>query len=741
MSIPVREYPRHHEVTENYERGLSYMEDDRLEEALETLLAEPDDSPCFGLARGNAAMVLLRRGRFQEAEAIADETLSFLDTHGCPHPPSWVQFVRHYAEALVGQGRYEESLKAFNGARNLADRLIKEQPDFALDLELEKAHAFNSWGSALNYLERFNAAIDIFHAARKIYSKHRGVNRVGVAETLTNYAHALRLTNKQTAAELALMEAQSIAVEGGHQDQVRRIKLALIQLDSPSIKKDEADAFLWAAAAKAEEAQQFSVAYVRRCIHAEFAATHDDTAVGLAIVAAARKLEARLDPNDPNPAKLRMTWSRLLEQDGRADEDVVGVLIEGASLWFERIGRPLKDADFWTMTAAMHEHFRMLADYLIRLNRIEESVAAFEAGRALAHAVEVDNRFFERVIKNNPFSLRNVSVDLGLLQAARDSIGHNDALVILAVLPPNLVAYVIGKTGIDVAHVPMPERIEDREQLFTDIRMIPLRLQERRAGGTAIPGEARSLAEKVQRLLSGRVVRALMPHSHLHDIPWRAVLRDVGLEWKQLPCGVEFGLFLRSGSLEPCRPGACVALGSGTAGRDASSVDLREEARAFAQSFGADSRVIVNCTTGDVASALRSADTVLISCHGSQDRDGRLVLELANGSHVADDVFPEVVHAKLIMLSACESGVYQMAWSDFPVGAAPLLLRTGARFVIGARFRVDATFAASFFPKVAELLAAGHLIGQAVAEASAACEAAGADLWRDLACLELLGGP
>jgi hypothetical protein len=58
---------------------------------------------------------------------------------------------------------------------------------------------------------------------------------------------------------------------------------------------------------------------------------------------------------------------------------------------------------------------------------------------------------------------------------------------------------------------------------------------------------------------------------------------------------------------------------------------------------------------------------VLISCHGKSvdSPDGpQLVLELADGALAVDDVFPERVVATLVILSACESGVYHMAWSD-----------------------------------------------------------------------------
>jgi hypothetical protein len=58
--------------------------------------------------------------------------------------------------------------------------------------------------------------------------------------------------------------------------------------------------------------------------------------------------------------------------------------------------------------------------------------------------------------------------------------------------------------------------------------------------------------------------------------------------------------------------------------------------------------------------------------------------------------------------------------------------------VIGARFPVKAAYAASFFVKLAELLAAGIRIEEAFVAAIEHVEREGANLWRDVAGFELL---
>lgn len=82
-------------------------------------------------------------------------------------------------------------------------------------------------------------------------------------------------------------------------------------------------------------------------------------------------------------------------------------------------------------------------------------------------------------------------------------------------------------------------------------------------------------------------------------------------------------------------------------------------------------------------------------------------------------------------------GVYRMIGGDFPSGAAPDLLRRGARSCVCSRFHIDARFAASFFPKLASLLANRVSIEDAVATVTREHEGL-FDFWRDLGAIELL---
>ncbi len=716
-----------------------------LDRAAELLSKEPNGSRCFLLAQGNVALILLRVGRYQEAERLARGVLALVDEQGCPHPPSVVQFARTLAEAVSSQGRHVESFQLFNNVGGIAKNLASHFPSFVAELEIETAHAFNSWAMAHVQVRTYETAESIFRAARDIYARHAKRKPVGRAHVLTNLAHALRLQGKNTEAELALAEALDICTSGGDREQMIRVLMALAQLGSALFNRAEHSRLILRSIEADHQRGRHAAAYVRRCILAELAAQDGDYATGLQHVQLAVEREPQLDGRDLNPAKLRMTWAHLLELSGAPRDLYATKLIEGANLWFSRIADGLTGGDFSATTSEMHEHFRYLAGTLLAAGRVEDALLSFESGRALAHSVEVDQRFLGRVVARNPFPAAGDEIDPESLRLAQRTLAPNEALLSIAILPPYVVGFVITRSHVSETKISMPDDLDQRNQLLVSIHATPTRLQER-VGARAVPDACHALAKALVSEIGAHVVRAIMPYSSLHDIPWRAVLHHAGLPWKQLTSQVEFGLLLRAESSVGALPKRCFALGFGTAG----GLNLGDEARDFARHFGADAAIVVPCSRRDVETALLQNAIVLLSCHGkarddsSADkvfRNDELRLYVSDGACVASELIPVRVRAPLVILSACESGVYEMSWADFPVGAAAQILRSGASGVVGARFLLGAAFSASFFRQVGEFLAHGRDASEAMALASEWHEAHGFDLWRDIACVELLGSP
>jgi hypothetical protein len=375
-------------------------------------------------------------------------------------------------------------------------------------------------------------------------------------------------------------------------------------------------------------------------------------------------------------------------------------------------------------------HFRYLASCLLARARPEEALLSFEAGRALAYSVEVDGDFFSRVIGNNPFAPDGTGVDLSQLRRAQKTLHEGEVAVVLAVIPPRMIAFIVDRRHVHAVESQIGATQADIGALDRDIKAVPSRL----AAGTgvrAVPQAMLDFAKKLATEIGSQTVRAFIPYDSLHMVPWRAVLRHCGIPWEQLQFPVGFSFLLRQVS-EPSEDMVAhgvVALGHGVAG----SVDLNAEARAFAERFASGVRVVEGCSVQEVREALGQGAIVLLSCHGRavDTPEGlQLLLELRDGTSFAEEVFPPRVASPLVILSACDSGVYHMAWSDYPLGAGPSLLSRGAVSVIGARFPIRAQFAANFFESFESFgrrLADGMAVESAFVQVLAGMETIGVD--------------
>lgn len=666
--------------------------------------------------------------------------LAEIGRRGCLYPPAHVQFARNYAESVAYQDRLAEAIGLFSRAGETADELAARHPELAGKIEREKSYALNACGVAWLKLGEFPRAVAVLVEARDIFRRQPRVDRTGEAEALTNLATALDAAGDPTRAQFALEEALDVVRGTKDYDQLFRVLVAGGRLGLDLFPAERMLELVEAGALAALEGGRPGIAYVRFCTGASLAVGRDGAAeVGLGMVRRARGIEGRLDPNDPHVPKLRLIEAHLLRRAGRPGGEITRALMEGAHHWYRLLAVPLVPEDFRARTADLHQHFRLLAGCLLESGLLEESLVAFEAGRALGYAVEADPEFFARVVRRNPFAEDGSAVDLTLLRDAQRELGSDEAAVVLAVIPRRLVAYVVDRDNVRCEAVDAAATQADLDYLDTEIKILPRQLFKG-VGRAAVHNAIFALAEGVARQVGQRTLTRLIPYDSLHLVPWRAVLRECGLPWHQLAYVVGFNLLLsrRGAAGDASGMPAVITLGHGMAG----GIDLQEEARDFAAAFGDRGRLLATCTAVQVTECLESDAVVLLSCHGravEEVGEVRLVLELSDGPQRAETIFPDHVCSPLVILSACDSGVYYMAWSDYPVGAGPSLIRRGAGAVIGARFQVRAEFAATFFARFARALASGADVRRAFTLALEQVDGPDADLWRDLACLELLG--
>jgi CHAT domain-containing protein len=214
-------------------------------------------------------------------------------------------------------------------------------------------------------------------------------------------------------------------------------------------------------------------------------------------------------------------------------------------------------------------------------------------------------------------------------------------------------------------------------------------------------------------------------------------LHSAGLAWEQLPFAITFSPFLwQQVAAVPLK---CVSLGFGTA--DKGAIDLAEEAEDFAAVFERDGRQFSG-SKAHLEDALASDGIVLVSCHGSLAKDAfgpRVFFQLEDGSFELKEAMPSGrTSSALVILSACDSGAYEMLGGDYPVGAAPFLLIAGAKNCACARFPVDAVFSREFFCEFGRRLRAQDPVAVSFTSAMDYMDQQGYDLWRHLACVELL---
>jgi hypothetical protein len=330
-----------------------------------------------------------------------------------------------------------------------------------------------------------------------------------------------------------------------------------------------------------------------------------------------------------------------------------------------------------------------------------------------------------------------------LLRQIQGRLRDNQTFVSVALLPPNLVAFILLNQALVVRTVPLVNNQAEADAFGAAIADIPRQLENRR-GFDCIPAQVVAIAREIVQSVDGGSIVLLAPHAMLHKVPWRTLLRSQGMTWAQLPYVTQFSPLFGPADREREAelPRSASALGYGQAGAAPNAVDLEDEARDFAAAFGPEGQFVGGARARNVATALRSDTTVLLSCHGEMtERNGRreFILRLADGGHSVQEILEEDVRAPLVILSACVSGAYEMAEGDYPVGAAPFLLLAGARFCICTRFRIDAHFARAYFPALAGLLHNGQALGLSFVSVLEAMELQGYDLWRHLSSVEVLG--
>jgi CHAT domain-containing protein/tetratricopeptide (TPR) repeat protein len=274
--------------------------------------------------------------------------------------------------------------------------------------------------------------------------------------------------------------------------------------------------------------------------------------------------------------------------------------------------------------------------------------------------------------------------------------------------PDRLIAFVLTSAGLEAVSIPLQQ--DEIERNFFDAR------NGRLAGIQPIAGQPLpstrpwqvldgQLFTPIRERLAWRSHLFLVPHGVLHYLPMHA-LNPAGL----LPGGnastsagdITFSYapsasvlaHLLSEDVSPRgaeRPLTCLTVGVNGPGLSQSET----EAHYIASLFSGEALIGSHATFETVLSRAREFDVVHFACHGHFDNVDPMgsCLELYAGERLtARQILREArLSARLITLSACDTGLNRLAYGDELLGLTRAFLGTGADTVLVSLWQVHET--------------------------------------------------
>lgn len=322
------------------------------------------------------------------------------------------------------------------------------------------------------------------------------------------------------------------------------------------------------------------------------------------------------------------------------------------------------------------------------------------------------------------------------VDALQQALGDASALVVYHLLPGRLVACVV--TGDAVRHASWA--VDD---LAERVRALRFQLDALRFGGHALQRHGVQLLTRARRhlqalhdqvwaplqpLLGGRTQVVLVPHHELHYVPF-AALHD-GARW--LVQTHRLGLAPSASVWLAHRRAAASAgerlLAFGVGGQALPQV--ARELEAVCAHFGSDALVFSEekATRAALWAEAPGADLLHLACHGRfrADNPAFSSLQLGDGPLPLQDLRGLRLRARLVVLSACETGLSRLAPGDEVLGLVRAFTLAGAGAVVASLWPVDDAASADLIERFYAGLRAGADIAAALQAAQAEAAAAGA---------------
>lgn len=325
-----------------------------------------------------------------------------------------------------------------------------------------------------------------------------------------------------------------------------------------------------------------------------------------------------------------------------------------------------------------------------------------------------------------------------LADALQRALAEDTALLLWHRIGDQLVALVV--TRDTVAHRLLPAG--DLDERLQGLRF---QIDSWRHGGAALRRHAARLMVRVQDhaqalhallwaplapLLGGRRRVIVVPHRELHYLPFGA-LHD-GHHWLvqthtlSLAASARVWLAGQAAALPPA-PDQARVLALGVAG--AQLPQVAQELAAVAAVHGAQAtlRLDAEATQAALAAEAPAADLLHLACHGQfrADNPAFSFLQLGDGPLTLHDVRALRLKARLVLLSACETGQSRVAPGDELLGLVRAFTLAGAQGVLASLWAVEDGATALLLADLHQALRDGASSAQALQQAQAAAAAAG----------------
>lgn len=681
-------------------------------------------TPLLGAIDTNRGRLELQRGRLHAALPSLEAALREAQADGMPHDVADAQ--RDLADAYLALNLLPEAVALYDRTLASCD---------ALDMPTERAWAGLQRAEAVARLgDRAEAAAALARARAGFAADD---NAIGLALVALRQA---ALAQRDGQAATALQQAQAAAQA----------------LEDAGVEAWRAEAELVAAAALADLGRDAEAeACLGRVLAAPGAALHAQAHTGLGELqarrgdrAAARRrfesavraveLQRALLPGD----EFRTAWGADKQHPYEAlialALDAAGAAGEGAATW--AVLQAAEQARAPALLTALARRDEGGADDPAQRQRWrwlhgqwQQALAAGERERAAALQARVHALEQEALEAARRHHAAAAAAPAGPAGDGTPPMPEDEA-ALRARLPPDtaLVVYVAA-AGRWAACVATRERLAhvtlDVGDLFDRLERLRFQLDAPRFAAAPLRAHAAQMVARCQAhlralhtlllaplapLVDGRTRVVVVPHGALHYVPFAALHDGTAalVERHELVLAPGAALWATGrsdvgrGDSPPLRRAA--VLGAGSDALPHVVREVRAVADAFRRRPGGDAVVHLDAdaTRDALRRALAGADVLHLACHGQFRADSPYLsaLHLGDGPLTLRDAAELPLAARLVTLSACETGLSRVAPGDEQLGLLRGFLIAGARRVLSTLWTVDdaatATLMTGFYDAV-----------------------------------------